>query len=88
MLQASLHVWPAAAALRMAGTLSLAVGDASCLCMQTLVEPCRVAIDMQRCERTAGTADAHAQPAEGVLLVRLRDQKMLGTAVLASRLSA
>ncbi len=73
-LQASVHVWPAAAALRAAGTLSLAVGDASCLCTQTLVEPCKVALDLQRCMRSFGTEGALAQPAEAVLLVRLMDE--------------
>ena len=83
-----MHVWPAAAVLRVAGTLSVAAGDASCLCTQTLVEPCKVAIDLQRCTRPSGMEGTLAQPAEALLLVRRLDKAMLGSAVFASRLSA
>ena len=48
-LEAAAHVWPAAAALRARGTLSLHVGDASCLATQPLLEPCGVALDVQHC---------------------------------------
>jgi len=48
-LEAAAHVWPAAAALRARGTLSLHVGDASCLATQPLLEPCGMALDVQHC---------------------------------------
>lgn len=80
-IQASVHVWPAGAALRVAGTLSLAVGDASCLCTQMLVEPCKVAVDLQRCTRSSGTEGTLDQPAEAVLLVRFWAKQMLRPAV-------
>ncbi|KAK9844032.1 hypothetical protein WJX81_002459 [Elliptochloris bilobata] len=47
-LQAAAHVWPAAAALRVTGVLSLAAGDASCLCTQPLLESCSIAFDLER----------------------------------------
>jgi hypothetical protein len=48
-MEAAAHVWPAAAALRARGALSLDVGDASCLATQPLLEPCAVALDVQHC---------------------------------------
>lgn len=85
-IQASVHVWPAAAALRVAGTLSLAAGDASCLCTQPLVEPCRVAIDLERCTaRPSGTEGTLVQPADqAVPLVRLIDQDVPGLCLSAA----